>query len=70
MNEYPDEIYRKIYEYINPISKKPSNTICNESWCHVCGEYILKDDITVQKPILSTKKYIFLCLNCFNNKLD
>ena len=71
MNKCPEEIYRKIYQYLNPVSKLSPIKICEKSWCHVCGEYILKDDISVQKPILSKPgKCKYLCLDCFNLKLD
>ena len=40
-NDLPDELYRHIYKYLNPISKA---SICfslvNLNWCNKCGEYL------------------------------
>ena len=81
LNKIPDEIYFKIYKYINPISK--SYTINKRYWCYKCGEYIDEDSLAVEIPVPENsiitfhQRYIhrpnsqeihLYCLDCFNLK--
>tara|TARA_B100001057_G_scaffold390173_1_gene398088 strand:+ start:101 stop:370 length:270 start_codon:yes stop_codon:yes gene_type:complete len=81
LNKIPEELYIKIYKYINPISK--SYTVNKRYWCYNCGEYIDDDYSAVEVPVIKNARAILYqryihrpipqemhlyCLNCFNLK--
>ena len=68
LNNLPNELYRKVYEFIKPTLS--DHIISKNVWCSCCGEYIKNDDISVQKPLISKNHILVLCLDCFNLKLD
>ena len=81
LNRLPEEIYVKIYKYINPISN--SYTVYKRYWCYKCGKYIDEDYSAVEERAINNttatlyQRYIhrpfsqetrLYCLPCFNLK--
>ncbi len=62
INRLPDELYVKIYKYINPISKP--YTLDKRYWCCNCGEYIDEYAVFIEMSL-----YCFECFNLKNNTL-
>ncbi len=81
MNKFPEEIVRKIYQYLNPIAKP--FVLDKRFWCYYCGEYIPEDSVCLELPespktmstlhqrlnynkIVKDKK--LYCFDCFNSR--
>lgn len=59
------EIYRHIFQFLNPISKPSvSPSLININWCSQCGEYLQS------VHYLNEQKNDYICLECyqFNEK--
>ena len=67
MKNIPEEIYRLIYSYVNPISK-PTKIKRNIVWCKKCGEILRDGDWYIN---VSNVDYFmsYTCKNCNNDNI-
>ena len=62
LNKLPDELYRNIYKYLNPISMRLIR-IKTKVWCYKCGEILIGGDWFYHSEDNGFCLY-YQCINC------
>ncbi len=67
MEGLPDEIYHKIYTYINPVCKnmvEANKYKYGVLWCKKCGEFLKGCDWCLMMGVSDVTVMTYICNNC------